>query len=87
MAVTALVAAGDMSRMFALGNVPVVATTAAAQHLGVVNPDDRFPERCTMAVLTHVGRHKVRHRLAGRRHTVVATDTVFSHVVMYEASR
>ena len=48
----------DMVGIHAIGNGAVVATVAAADHIGMVHPNHRLPIRVAVAILAHiVGRH------------------------------
>ncbi len=54
MAIIAIVAAGDVRRMFASRRIAVMAGTTATKNLGVVDCYRRYPDGDVMAVLANV---------------------------------
>lgn len=60
----------------------VVTRRAGAQHLAVVDGNDRRPNGRAVAILADVGRRGVQWTLAGRVFAVVATDAVAGDIRM-----
>jgi hypothetical protein len=67
------VVAGNMGRVFTCGRGAVVAAVAAADDIGVVDPDHRHPGGIAVAVLAHIGGLDVRRILSRCRGAVVTT--------------
>ena len=86
-AVVAVIAARDMLRMFAGRYRSVVAGAAGADYLGVVDRDDRRPDRVGVAILTDAGRVDVRRRLAGRRQAIVTARACVDDIRVIEIHR
>ena len=87
MAVIAVVAAGDVCRMFSGRSHTIVATAAAALHLGMVDSNDRPPDRRTVAVFADSRRQDMCGRFAGSVNAVVAAHAVGNDVDMIERCR
>ena len=60
-----VITTGDVVAVFAFRDAAVVAGGTAANDVGVIDADDRFPEAVTMAVLTDIAGSYVRTCLAG----------------------
>ncbi len=84
MAIVAGIAAGNMRRMLADSSDTVMAGTATADNLGVIDGDHRCPYRRVMAIFTNIGRLYMRKVFAGCVRSVMATDTVTGDVYMIE---
>ena len=76
MAIITVVITSDMIRVFAFGNIIVVAGTTGTDYLQMVHTCYRTPPRCTVAVFTNISRINMPWVLALGSCTVVATDTV-----------
>lgn len=87
MAVVAIFTACDMGRRLASGRHAIVAGTAGADDLHVIDGKRRCPDVRVMAVLTDVSGGNVRCVLARRFNAVVAADAVASDVDMVEVRR
>ena len=74
--VIAVVAAGDMRRVFAGGSDAVMAGTTAAKHLGVIDRKHWREHIGRVTVFTDVRRLHVRRIFAGRAGAVMAAGTV-----------
>lgn len=84
MAIVAGIAAGNMRRMLANGSDTVMAGTATANDLGVIDGDYGCPYRRVMAIFTNIGGLYMREVFAGCVRSVMATDTVTCDVYMIE---
>ena len=87
MTIVAIVAAGDVRRVFAGRSHAIVAGTARANHLRVVDQVRRYPGVRRMAILADVGRLDMRWRLASGVDAVVAVETVAGNVDVVEVGR
>ena len=87
MTIRAVLAAVDMTGVFARRRRAIVATDAAAEHLEVIDLRDRSKRNDRMAVLADSGCCYMAERLTHRLDAVVTTGTVASDVVMIEIGR
>jgi len=84
--VITIVAAGNVSRVFAGRCDAVMAGAAGAQHLCVVDRDRRLERDCAMAVLAYVCRLHMSRALARGVGAIVATNAVSDDARMIEYS-
>jgi len=82
MAVVAVITTVDMCRMFAGRGYAIVAGATGAQHLRVVDGEDRKPHVRCMTVFADIAGLYVRLSFARGIGTVVAADTISSDVDM-----
>lgn len=85
--VVAVVATGDVGRVFTGRRDAVMAGTACAYDLGVVDRDRRRPHIGRVAVCADIGRLYVCQVLAGGIYTVMATDAIARDVQVIEVCR
>jgi hypothetical protein len=83
-AVVAVIAALHVRRILARGDRAVMAGSAAAGYLSMVDGISGRPERVVVAVLTNIGRIDVRRILAASFGAVVASETVVADTGMVE---
>lgn len=83
-AVVAIVAACEVRRMLAGRRSTVVARSAAAKYLGVVDPVGWYPGDRVVAVFAHIGGLNVGSILARRFGAVMAAHTVAGDVDVIE---
>ena len=87
MAVIAVIAAGDMRRVFAGHYCTVMAGAAGANDLSVVDRVNRYPGVRRMAVLANIGRLNMRQVLARSVGAVMAAGTVTRNIYVIEIRR
>jgi len=87
MAIIAVVAAGDMRRMFSCSNRAVMARTTSANDLRVINVESRYPRIRRMTVFAHVAGLNVCRVLASRICTVVAARAISRDVHVVKVGR
>ncbi len=87
MTVVAVVAARNMGRMLTGCDYAVMARTAGADDLRVINGEDGLPDVGAMAVLANVARLDVRLVLAGRIDTVMTFGAIAREVQVIEIGR
>lgn len=85
-AVVTIIAARNMREIFPCCGEAVMAGAAAAQHLGVVNRNNRLPHDLAVAVFANVRRLNMCGILSCCTNTVVAANAITENVVMVEDS-
>ena len=83
--VVAVVAAGDVGRVFAGRRETIVARATRAQNLRMVDYVCRHPDIAVVTVFAHIGGLYVCQILAGGGRSVVATDAITGNTNMVEA--
>jgi len=86
-AVIAVVAAGDVRRMFAGRGIAVMTGKTGSEHLRVIDHVRGRPDHVVVAVLADIRRRDVRGVLAGRVGAVMAADAVTRDVHVIEVRR
>ncbi len=84
MAIIAVVAARDVSRVFARCRNAVMAAIAGTQYLGVIDRHDRRPQICGVAVLADIRRLHVSRIFSCRVRAVMAAHAVPGNVYVAE---
>ena len=87
MTIVAIVAAGDVRRVFAGRRDAVMAGAAGAYYLGVVDGDDGLKRNGAVAVLADVTCLHVSRTLTGGSDAIVATDAVADDACVIEHGR
>jgi len=87
MTVIAVIAAGDVRRVLAACNDAVMTGAARAQHLRVVDRENRRPHIAAVTVLANIARLYVRGALARGFGAVVAAEAIARDVDMIEIRR
>ena len=87
MTIVAGVATGDMGRMLADSSDAVVAGTASANYLSVIDGDNGRPYCRAMTIFTDIRCLHVRRVLAGRLSAVMTADAVAKDVNVIEIGR
>ncbi len=86
-AIVAVISAGDMSRVLAYGRDSVMAATACADNLSVINSERRHPGVWRMTVLTHIGALYVRWGFAGRIGAVMTIKAIAGYIDVVKIRR
>ena len=86
-AVIASICTGDVRCMLAIGNSAVMAGTASADHLGVINTDHGLPQVSAVAIFADGRCLNVRRAFAGSFNAVMAAATVAGDVDVIEVRR
>lgn len=86
-AVIAIIAAADVVRIFANSCNAVMTGSARAEHLRVIDGQNRNEHAAVMAVLAHVARLDVRGTLTRCVYAVMAADAIVNDAAMIEDRR
>ena len=87
MAVIAVVATGDVIRVFAGGRDTVVTGATGANHLGVIYRKSGYPYVRRMAILADISGLHVCKVFAGSLNAIVATHAVVRDICMVKVGR
>ena len=87
MAVVAIVAAGNVCRVLAGRSIAIVARTAAAEDLGMVDAIGWRPHSRVVAILTHVRGLNMRRIFTCRGNTVMAVGAASYNVCVIKIGR
>lgn len=87
MAIIAIIATGNMGCVLACCRSAIVAGSASAEDLSVINGDRGLKGRRAMAIFTDIGGLNVHGALADRGCTVVAAHAVANDAFVIETGR
>ncbi len=74
MAVIAIIAAGEVGRIFTSRYRAIVTGTAGTDDLGVIDEGSRLPQRSVVAVFANISGLDMRQALTGRFHAIVTAS-------------